>query len=450
MAQPLVFDFYNSIIEVPYPDTTLDMQYLINQIRDTEEELTSGLPYPKIADASGKDNLGGGVYTAITVRLLGTWRIRFEARNEEEGTVQCTISGGNLVGGPGGNPIAPSAYTQILNLSSAAGVIATPTTSSENINIKYMLAAMGEKQRAVGSIFYWDPTGGSDSNSGLTPTMAVKTFAKVHDDLITTGANDIIFCLATHTSGITTVDNETIVISKNNVKLRGPGYIFKIAPDSLTDNTVTISGDNVEISGLFLSTAASGSANAVSITGDGTFIKDCWISNVRGHGINLSGSKLAIVNSSVIEHCGGSGAGNGVNLGNDAIQMVISKCIIFDNKNGISLSGTGITDNVVENNLIYKNSLHGVYIDTGVTRTTLRSGNTFNKNGAGVTDNTHNSGTDTYIETAGAVTADDRALIAVEVADSVWDEVIGDHTGTGSAAKILRDTKLKATMASLK
>jgi hypothetical protein len=451
MSSPLVFDFYNSIIEVPIPDTTLTMQYLINQIRDTEEELVPGMSYNKIADASGKEDLGGGIYTAITVKLLDSWRIRFEARTGDEGTIQCTISGGNLVGGPGGNPVAPSAYTQVLNLSSAAGTIATPATSSENTNIKYMLAALGEKQRAVGSIFYWDPVGGSDSSSGLTPALAVKTFAKVHNDLVTSGANDIIFCLATDSTGITTVDNEVLAISKNNVKLKGPGHIFKIAPLSILTDTVNITGNNVEISGIFLSTAATGTANAVTVTGDGALIKDCWISGVMGHGVNLSSSNLSTVTSSVIEHCGTSGTGNGVNLGDTAVQTTISKCIIFDNKNGINLSGTGVNDNVIENNLIYKNSVYGVDIGgTGVVRTTLRSGNTFNKNGTGVADNIHNLGTDTYIETTGAVTAEDRALIATQVADSVWDEVIGDHTGVGSAAKVLRDTKTKATLASLK
>lgn len=132
MAQPLVFDFYNSIITVPIPDVSLDMQYLIDQVRDTEDELTPGEAYFKIADASGKESLGGGISTAITVRLLNDWRVMFEARTGPD-TVQCSIGGGNLVGGPGGNPIAPSAYTQVLNLSSAAGTIAGGGLSATEI-----------------------------------------------------------------------------------------------------------------------------------------------------------------------------------------------------------------------------------------------------------------------------------------------------------------------------
>jgi hypothetical protein len=437
MAQPLVFDFYNSIIEVPAPDTSLDIQYLINQIRDTEDELTPGMDHAKIADASGKDDLGGGVYTAITVRLLDNWRVRFEARTE---LTQCVISGGNLVGGPGGNPVAPSAFTQVIQLSSASGTISTPDTAAENINIRYLLASLGETQKGIGDVYYWDPISGSDSNSGLTPTAAVQTFAKAHDDLVTTGHHDVIFCLSSDPTGITTV-TETLNITKDTLKVRGPGHVFQLVPITTTDDTITISANDVEISGLYISTATSGTKNAVTVTGNNALIKDCWISIVRGHGLNLSSSAKTMVDTAVIEHCGASGTGNGVNLGQDTTEAKIKKCIIFDNKSGVLLSGTGIADNVIEDCLIYKNTAYGANIaNSEVLRTTLRSGNTLTNNTPG---NTLDNGTDTYIETpaGGASTS--------EIADAVWAEVITGVTTPGSAGKTLKDTKTKATLASL-
>lgn len=438
MAQPLTFDFYNSIIEVPAPDTTLDMQYLINQIRNTEDELIPGIGYNKIADASGKDPLGGGIFTAITVRLLDQWRVRFEAR-PGPGTVQCTISGGNLVGGPGGNPIAPSAYTQVVALSSAAGTIATPATSSENINIKYLLASMGDTQKGIGNIYYWDPYSGSDSNGGLAPASAVATFSKAQT-LTTTGNHDVIFALSSNPSGITTV-TEILNITKNTLKLRGPGHVFQLVPTATTNDTVTIAANDVEIKGVYISTAATGTKNAVSVTGNRGLIKDCWISTVRGHGVDISTSSRTKIDTSVIEHCGGSGTGNGVNLGNSATQASTSKCIIFDNVNGITLSGTSLSDDVIENCLIYKNSSYGINIGTGVLRTTVRGGNTLTKNTAG---DTLNLGTDTYIETiAGGASP-------TQIAAAVWDEVIGSHVTVGTAGKVLAQTKTKATLASLK
>lgn len=438
MALPLVFDYYNSIIEVPAPDTTLDIQYLINQIRDTEEELNPGINYNKIADASGKDDLGGGVATAITVRLLDNWRVRFEARPGDE-TIQCIISGGNLVGGPGGNPVAPSAFTQVLNLSSASGTIATPGTASENINIKYLLASLSGTQKSVGTIYYWDPVAGNDNNTGLTPTAAVATFSKAHT-LATAAHHDIIFCLASDPSGITTV-TENLDISKSTLKVRGPGYTFQLVPTQTTDPTISVSGGNVEVSGMYISTAASGSQSAIALSGDHSIIRDCWIANTRNHGISISVAKNTEITNCVLENCGESGTGNGINFGSTTTRSTVSQCIIYSAVNGIALSGTGIADNTIDNCLIYQNSSYGVSIGSGVNRTIVRNGNTIVNNTAG---QTLDSGTDSYIETpAGGASAS-------EIADAVWDEVLTSHTTPSSASKLLKDAKLKATLASLK
>lgn len=434
MPQPLVFDFYNSIIEVPAPDTTLDMQYLINQIRDVEDELSPGMAYSKIADASGKDDLGGGVYTAITVRLLDNWRIRFEARPGPE-TVQCFIVGGNLVGGPGGNPIAPSAYTQVIQQSSASGVIATPTTSTENINLRYLIGSLSSRQRALGNIYYWDPINGSDTNNGQTPQTAVATFAKAQD-LCVNGNNDVIFALSTNNTG-QTITTETLNITKKNIKLRGPGAIFKIIPTSTTDDTIVINADNVEISGIYISTASGSTKNGITINANNAFIQDCWIDQVGGNGIDISNSSLSVITLTVVEKA----TGIGINIGSNTIQTTISKCLIFDNTTGVNYSGTTINDNIMENNLIYKHNQYGININSGVIRTIIRGGHTFSKNNLG---NINDQGIDTYIETQVG------GASATEIADAVWDEILTSHTVAGSSAAILKDARVKATLAALK
>jgi hypothetical protein len=434
MAQPLDFDFYNSIITVPIPDVTLDMQYLINQIRDKEDELVPSFSYPKIADASGKNSLGGGVFTAITVTLLDNWRVMFEGRTGDEGTVQCTISGGNLVGGPGGNPVAPSAF-QVLNLSSAAGVIATPTTATETTNIQYLLATMNQKQKAIGSIFYWDPHSGLDSNTGLTPTSAVKTFAKAHD-LTDPGAHDIIFALSSNPSGTTTV-TEKINITNSTVKLRGPGHVLQLVPETAGD-TVTISADNVEVSGFYVSTEGTSTNNAITISGNSVLVKECWIEDAAADGIKLTNSNLTVISDMVIDVCGG----NGINIGNTTSQTEIAKCIISNSPNGVEISGTNIADNIFENNLIYNHTGYGINIAAGPLRTHVRSGHTFSKNVLG--DTNYPAGYDTYIETQAG------GLNASQVANAVWNEVISSHVTAGTTGKTLKDAKTKATLASLK
>jgi len=114
----LLFDFHLQIISVTNPQTTLLIQDLIDEIRQQEALLAPGIGYPKIADASGKESLGGGILTGITVNLYPNWQIKFW-----EGNYQAEIKGGNIVGGLGGNPIAYTPGVQVKLVQSAASTI---------------------------------------------------------------------------------------------------------------------------------------------------------------------------------------------------------------------------------------------------------------------------------------------------------------------------------------
>lgn len=435
MPSSLLFDFYNKIITVPIADSSLDLQFLINEIRTAEHNLAPGIAYPQIADAFGKQDLGGGVRVGITVILLDGWRVAFEARLGPS-TVSVTISGGNFVGEAGANPVAPTAYTQVNIAQSTSAAL---VSSSADTNLVYLVETLRSMHPAYGNAYFWDPDNGNDANPGTSPASAVKTFAVAHG-LVSAGTNDVIFCRPTGTSG-TSVINENIVITKANLKVRGPGINAKLIPSSTTSPTVEILTNNVEFSGFYIETAATGSQNAISITGDNILLRDSWVGSSRGHGVSISASARVRILTSVIENSGGSGTGNGINIGNSTSQALISRCIINNNVNGILLSGTTISDNIIENCLVYKNSAYGVDIATGVNRTILRSANTITNN---TTSNTNDLGTDTYLESpsGGASTTD--------IADAVWDEVLSGHSTAGSAGKTLKDTKLKATLASIK
>jgi len=433
------------VIEVLAPLTEISIQTLTDQIKDWEDE-PSSLTYPILVKTFGKQVLGGGIFVGITAELQNA-KVSFQARSAPD-EILCTISGGNLVAaGDGGlpmNPIFPTAYTQVIIAQSSSATIATPPSDDHLI---YLINSLRGKQRQVGSFWYWNPNpgSGSDTNDGTTPGKAVATFSKAHT-LASAGTGDTIFCLASNTSGTTTV-TERLNITKANLKVMGPGQAFRLIPTLTTAPTVTIAAAGVEVSGLYIGTATTGSQDAISVTANNAFIQDCWIANVRGDGISVTTSSRTQVQSCVIEHCGGSGAGDGVKLGDTTTEAFVSRCIIFDNINGVSLAGTGLADNVFENNLIYQHSGYGITIGADVLRTHVRSGHSFNKNTAGNTyDEPPTAGKDTYIETGGAVTAEDRALIA----DAVWDEVISGHLTSGTTGKTLKDAKTKATLASLK
>ncbi len=112
-----IFDFTAQIIDITSPQVEVIIQDLLNEIRDAEYSVL-GMVYPKIANATGKDDLGGGVATGITLTLEPNWQLRFWS-----GSYTASITGGNLVGGLAGNPVAFTAGVQIRLVQSAASTL---------------------------------------------------------------------------------------------------------------------------------------------------------------------------------------------------------------------------------------------------------------------------------------------------------------------------------------
>ena len=69
------FDKTNKWIIVDAPETEVVIQDLYNNIRDYEDEYHV-MDMHHLADASGKEELGGGVYVGITLKLLDGWKLK--------------------------------------------------------------------------------------------------------------------------------------------------------------------------------------------------------------------------------------------------------------------------------------------------------------------------------------------------------------------------------------
>lgn len=118
----LSFDHAAKRILVPQAEASpLLIQTLINAIR-AEEASERGITYDQIADASGKESLGGSVLTGITLALRSTWKLEFAA-----GAYQATIDGGNLSDAL--NRVFNTGNPQVLALSSAAATLVETGTS---------------------------------------------------------------------------------------------------------------------------------------------------------------------------------------------------------------------------------------------------------------------------------------------------------------------------------
>jgi hypothetical protein len=116
-SAPYTFDFSDQIILVDGGSIDLDCIALYTACKLAQASL-EGIIHAPIALGSGLQTLGPGVQVGVTVKLLGTWQLKFPT-----GNYIARVSGGNLVGGPGGDPIAYSAGVQTLLIQSAAGTV---------------------------------------------------------------------------------------------------------------------------------------------------------------------------------------------------------------------------------------------------------------------------------------------------------------------------------------
>lgn len=118
------YDFTNKIIGITEAQADVSVIGLLSDIREAEASL-QGICYGAIASASGGESLGGSVSVGVTVALLDGWQVMFES-----GNYIAKISGGNLVGGLGGDPVAYSMGVQVLLLQSAASTVVLQSTGS--------------------------------------------------------------------------------------------------------------------------------------------------------------------------------------------------------------------------------------------------------------------------------------------------------------------------------
>lgn len=148
---PFTFDFGASKIDVNagVVDVDCGALYQACKLAQATEE---GIIYERIASGSGLVSLGPGVQVGLTVELLGAWQLRFPA-----GNYIARVAGGNLVGGPGGDPIAYTAGVQALLIQSAASTVVTaggsvPTAAQVAAAVRTELATELQRVTDVATI----------------------------------------------------------------------------------------------------------------------------------------------------------------------------------------------------------------------------------------------------------------------------------------------------------
>ena len=104
------------LITVASPSISISIQDLNDTLRNIETQQEPGIQFSTLLTATGKQNLGGGLLVGVTLTLQNA-QLSFAARSGPT-TVQCTVSGGNLVAVDSNNSaissISPTAFTQVV------------------------------------------------------------------------------------------------------------------------------------------------------------------------------------------------------------------------------------------------------------------------------------------------------------------------------------------------
>jgi hypothetical protein len=143
---PFTFRFDVSRIDVDQGATDIDCATLYAGVKLAQAS-EEGIIYDSVGKGSGLNILGPGVQVGLTVELLGNWQLRFPT-----GNYIARVAGGNLIGGPGGDPIAYTAGVQTLLIQSAAATVVqsgggasnAPTVSQIVAGIKPSLTVIND------------------------------------------------------------------------------------------------------------------------------------------------------------------------------------------------------------------------------------------------------------------------------------------------------------------
>jgi len=383
----LSFDKPNKIITVLAPDTEITMQELVNLVRDWEDELDNMEMY-KVLDASGKQDLGGGVLVGITVTLLD-WKLKFQDRAGPSYTL-CNVTGGNLVrydtvAETYGNPIEPASYVTVtLTASSSATLqeLSSIQHSSFNDGVTVEISS---------------PYSGTDFPVG-TPLQPVNNIS----DAMSIAAERGFYNLYIKDDiTLTTGDNVS------GMNIHGQDQVH---------TTVTVeTGANVT----------------------DTIFQNCRLTGTLDGGNIITNSRLADIIYFDGFICNCLFEPGTIQLGNGADANILNCWTAVDsNPPIIDFGGSGQKLSLSGHNghikLINKTGTEKATIDMNAGEVTIDStvtaGTIYIRGVAGLNDNS-----------MGATIISENVVNPSNITDAVWDEPTSDHTTAGSTGKALSD-----------
>lgn len=418
----ITIDWKNRIIYIPrfalfqvQSSPTAIYELDLNAFRLKLKELEAsedGMIYPHTHEHN-KPVTVGGVTLARVIEIVNSYTITFE-----NGQYAVNLIGGN-------SNIADKVNVNGVSVRSAnsAGLVELKEMIEGVAATKRMIEALRSSHSGYGAIYYWDPVAGNDTNDGLTPEKACKTFKYIHDNLVEDWGHDIIFAMP-GSSNSSTVSYENLVIYKNYVFLRGPGRDFLISSANNALNNITITGEGVQVAKLRVGENPSNTMHAIWCSGSFVSLEHIVVRNTN-KGVELTGVARAYMHNLDVQ----DNIGYGFKVAGASTHVYVKDSHFGDNGGtGILIDNVGGDDIVIHNEVMsHGNGGYGIHITPGSGGVVLHSDvNIFNN----TLGNIYDQGLNTYNE---------ATLADMAVAHAVWDEPATDHSFGGSFSALVRD-----------
>lgn len=374
-----------AVVSVTTTATTTDVTNtvsadIVSVSGDTDSANNLELDY----DGTGYAKANSNISTCTTVGVVS-------------GNVNGNI-GGNIAGDLAGSIGAMSvgALSDFVNVDTTlthADVVSGSIIDIQDTKIDRN-ADLVESQRgfhtAQGDYYYVDPVNGDTHANGNRGGRAdpYLTIQDCHDNAVTAWNHDVIFLLAGDTNSSTThTVAATTTISKAYTFIRGPGRDFFITRTGNGD-TIEITAGGVEISGVQIGTAATGSGDGIQITDtDFTRIRNCWFLDTRGDGIQGTRVSNLQIHDNHFEGTGVGASGEGIHIdgtgvGNSMDNVIRDNHFADTGGDSILIENGTIIDTSIERNVIHGAGGWGINISADSTDAILAD-NIFNNNTSG-------------------------------------------------------------------
>lgn len=375
-----------SVINVPKADTTL-IQSTPTEIRELDintfrlalkdiEDNEQGINFPTTHSHNTTVSIGG-VTLARVVEILAPYTVTFE-----NGSYAVNLVGANS---------NISDRTNVNNVSvrsaNSAGLIQTTELSV----VQALVEGLRPHHKAFGDIYFWDPYGGDDDNSGSDKSNAVLTFARAHD-LCQDWHHDVIMIASSHPSAFSIT--ETISITKNWVYLRGSGFDTRFQPTTVPASkaVIEINAEGVQLEGFHVDLINCADVNSIGIKKTGKYfhMENVIVKRAAKQGLLSINGHDEMVDDCMIAYCGTDGIEiTNVGVGSEAEDITIKNCHLDENTgNGINITGTAVHEVIVKGDtLLHGNAEYGLKIGSGAAETHIFPDVLFRDNTLGAVSN---------------------------------------------------------------